>query len=147
VVAVDAIGTLTGRSGGQTVVTATYQGHSAQVSVSVIFEDALRITGALDQGEFRPATTVTMYLQGYYSVASADAGRLRLRISDQAGIVTHGPPTTVARGGDMFLLSTSFVVPQTSTKVCRAAVLEVGDVTISAPDPAGSTLACVAIRP
>jgi len=31
----------------------------------VIFEDALRIKAALDQGEFRPGATVTMFLQGY----------------------------------------------------------------------------------
>ena len=146
VVAIDAIGTITGRSAGQAVVMATYQGRSAQTTVSVIFEDALRIKAALDQGEFRPGTTVTMFLQGYYSVASADVGRLSLRINDQNGMVTQTLPATVARGGDFFLLSSTFVVPQASTQVCRAAVLEVGGVTISAPDPGGSTLACLPIR-
>jgi hypothetical protein len=146
VVAVDAIGTLTGRAAGQAVVTAIYQGHSAQAMVSVTFEDALRIKAAAEQGDFRPGTTVTMLLQGYYSVASADVGRLSLRISDQNGIVTQTVPSTMARGGDFFLLSSTFVVPQASTQVCRAAILEVGGVTISAPDPAGSTLACLPIR-
>ena len=146
VVTVDGIGTLTARAAGQAVVTATYQGRSAQATVVVTFEDALRIKAAADQGEFRPGTMVTMFLQGYYSVASADVGRLSLRISDQDGIVTQTEPTSVARGGDFFLLSSTFVVPQTSTQVCRAAILEVGGVTILAPDPAGSTLACIPVR-
>jgi hypothetical protein len=146
VVTVDAIGTVTGRAAGQAVVTATYQGRSAQATILVTFEDSLRIKAAAEQGEFRPGTTVTMFLQGYYSVASADVGRLSLRISDQNGIVTQTLPTTVARGGDFFLLSTTFVVPQISTQLCRAAILEVAAVTISAPDPAGSTLACLAVR-
>jgi hypothetical protein len=146
VVSVDAIGAITGRAAGQAVVTATYQGRSAQATVSVRFEDALRIKAAIDQGEFRPGTAVTMFLQGYYSVASADVGRLSLRISDENGLVTQTVPTTVVRGGDSFLLSSSFVVPQASTQVCRAAILEVGGVTISAPDPGGSTLACVPVR-
>lgn len=146
VVAVDAIGTLTGRASGQAAVTATYQGHSAQAIVSVTFEDALRIKAAADQGEFRAGTTVTMFLQGCYSVSSEDVARLSLRISDQNGIVTQTLPMSVARGGDFFLLSSTFVVPQASTQVCRAAILEVGGATISAPDPAGSTLACLPIR-
>ena len=146
VVALDAIGTLTGRMAGQAVVTAAYQGRSAQATVAVTLEDALRPKSVIDQGEFRPGTTVTMSLQGYYSVASADIGRLSLRISDQNGTVTQTPPTTVPRGGDSFFLSSTFVVPQTSTQVCRAAVLEVGGVAISAPDPAGSTVACHPVR-
>ena len=146
VVATDAIGTITGQSAGQAVVTATYQGRTAQTTVSVIFEDALRIKAAGDQGEFRPGTTVTMFLQGYYSVATADMGRLSLRINDQNGVVTQTLPATVPRGGDFFLLSGTFVVPQGSTQVCRAAVLDVAGVTISAPDPGGSTLACLPIR-
>ena len=57
-----------------------------------------------------------MSLQGYCSVASADIGRLSLRISHQNGTVTQTPPTTVPRGGDSFFLSSTFVVPQTSTQ-------------------------------
>lgn len=145
VVAVDPIGTLTGRSAGRSVVTATYKGRSAQSTVTVTFEDALRIKSAIDQGEFRPGATVTMFLQGYYSIASADTGRLSLRISDQNGIVTQTVPTTFARGGGFFLLSSTFVVPQGSAQVCRTALLEVSGATIEAP-AVNSTLACVPIR-
>ncbi len=65
--------------------------------------------------------------------------------SDQAGTVAQTTPQTVLKGGDFFLLSSTFVVPQTSSQVCRAAVLEVAGVTISAPDPS-VTHACVQIR-
>ena len=117
------------------------------VSVSVTAEDALRIRAGADQGEFRVGTTVTMWLQGYYSVASAESGRLRLQISNQAGPITSTPPMTVAKGGDFFLLSSTFVVPQGSTEVCRMAVLEVGPLTIAEPTSNESGLRCVAIRP
>jgi hypothetical protein len=143
---VNAIGLVTGRAAGQTTVSAQYQGRSAQASVAVVAEDGLRVTAALDQGEFRPGTRVTMYLQGYYSVASAETARLSLRISDQRGTVTQTPPRAVARGGDFFLLSSTFTVPDESTQVCRAAVLEVGGRTLAAPEPGTSNLACVTIR-
>jgi hypothetical protein len=146
IVEVDSLGTVTGRAAGQSVVTVAYGGRTAQSTVSVTAEDALRIRAALDQGEFRPGDTLTMFLQGYYSVASADSGRLSLRISDQNGAVAQTIPMTVPRGGDFFLLSSTFVVPQTSTQVCRAAVLQVGLTTIAAPEPGSSTLACLPIR-
>jgi hypothetical protein len=147
VAVVNTIGLVTGRGTGQTTVRAEYQGRSAQVSVSVVAEDALRVTAALDQGLFRPGTIVTMYLQGYYSVASAETARLSLRISDQRGTVTQSAPVSVSRGGDFFLLSTTFTVPNESTQLCRAAVLEVSGRIISAPEPGSSNLACVAVRP
>ena len=113
----------------------------------VTAEDALRIKAAAEQGDFRPGTTVTMWLQGYYSVASAETGRLSLRITDQTGTITTTTPATVAKGGDFFLLSTTFVVPQTSAQVCRTAILEVASVTIAEPTTNASGLWCVSIRP
>ena len=113
----------------------------------VTAEDALRIaTGQAQQGDFRPGSTVTMWLQGYYSVASAETGRLSLRISDQTGTVTTTPPMTVAKGGDFFLLSSTFVVPQSSVEVCRTAILEVGPVTVAEPKSNASGLWCIPIR-
>jgi hypothetical protein len=85
VVTVDALGVVNGRSAGQAVVSTSYPGREAGAPVLVTAEDALRIRAAAEQGEFRPGTTVTMWLQGYYSVASAESGRLSLRISDQTG--------------------------------------------------------------
>lgn len=147
VAVVNTIGLVTGRGAGHTTVRAEYQGRSAQVSVSVVAEDALRVTAALDRGLFRSGTEVTMYLQGFYSVASAETARLSLRISDQRGPVTQTVPISVSRGGDFFLLSSTFTVPNESTQLCRAAVLEVGGRIISAPEPCTSNLACLAVRP
>ena len=106
-VAVDALGVVSGRSAGQVVVSASYRGREGTAPIVVTAEDALRIRAAADQGEFRPGTTVTMYLQGYYSVASAETGRLSLRISDEAGTISTTSPLTVAKGGDFFLLSST----------------------------------------
>jgi hypothetical protein len=147
VVAVDAQGIAKGMSAGQATVTASYRGRDATASIIVTAEDALRIRAAAQQGEFRPGTTVTMWLQGYYSVASAESGRLSLRISDQTGSIITALVSTVAKGGDFFLLSSTFVVPQNSTEVCRTAVLEVGSVTITEPQSNSSGLKCLTVRP
>ena len=90
-------------------------------------------TGEAHQGDYRPGSTVTMWLQGYYSVDSTDTGLLSLRISDQTGTITTTQPMTVAKGGDFVLLSSTFVVPQSSVEVCRTAILEVGPVTVAEP--------------
>ena len=146
VVAVDALGTVNGRSAGQAMVSASYRGRDAASPVRVTAEDALRIaTGQAQQGDFRPGSTVTMWLQGYYSVDSADTGRLSLRISDQTGTITTTPPMTVAKGGDFFLLSSTFVVPLSSVEVCRTAILEVGPVTVAEPKSNASGLWCIPI--
>jgi hypothetical protein len=146
IVTVDLRGVVSGRTAGQAVVSASFRGREATAPVSVNALDAVKIKAAAEQGEFRPGTTVTMWLQGYYSVASTDTARLTLRISDQSGTLTTTTPLTVAKGGDFFLLSTTFVVPQTSTRVCRAAILEVGPVTIAEPPPSDNAVACIPIR-
>ena len=147
VVAVDSLGVVNGRAAGQAAVIAAYAGRQATASLVVTAEDALRIdSGQADQGDFRPGSTVTMWLQGYYSVASADTGRLSLRITDQTGTVATTTPLTVARGGDFFLLSSTFVVPRDSVEVCRTAVLEVGSVTIAEPASNASGLRCIPVR-
>src|SRR5436309_2015476 len=83
VVADDGVGVGTGKSAGEATVTASYQGRQATAVIVVTEEDALRISsGQAQQGAFTPGSTVTMWLQGYYSVASAATGRLSLKISD-----------------------------------------------------------------
>jgi hypothetical protein len=147
VVAVDTLGLVTGRAAGQATVSASYRGQQATVIVAVTEEDALRIaSGQAYQGDFTPGSTVTMWLQGYYSVASAETGRLSLRITDQNGTITTTPAVTVAKGGDFFVLSSTFVVPQNSVEVCRTAVLEVGSVTIAESPPDSPGLRCIPIR-
>jgi len=88
-----------------------------------------------------------MWLQGYYSVASAESGRLSLRITDQNRVVTSTLPLTVPKGGDFFLVSSTFIVPQNSTQVCRTAILEVASMTIAEPQSNASGLWCISIRP
>ena len=147
VVTVDGLGVGTGVSAGEATVTAAYQGRQATAVIVVTEEDALRISsGQAEQGDFTPGSTVTMWLQGYYSVASSATGRLSLKISDQAGTVTATAPLTVARGGDFFLLSSTFVVPDSSLEVCRTGVLEVGVVTIVEPHSKTFPLWCIPIR-
>ena len=87
-----------------------------------------------------------MWLQGYYSVASADSGQLSLLVTDQDGTVARLDPMIVARGGDGFVLSKTFVIPSTSTEVCRTAILEVGTVTVAQPQP-NTVGRCLAVRP
>jgi hypothetical protein len=147
VVAVDALGIVNGRSAGQAVISVSYGGREGTASISVTAEDALRIdSGQAQQGDFRPGSTVTMWLQGYYSIVSAETGRLSLRISDQTGTIAMTAPLTVAKGGDFFLLSSTFVVPQESVEVCRTAVLEVGSLTIAEPKSKAFPLWCIPIR-
>jgi hypothetical protein len=147
VVAVDALGVVNGRSGGQASVSASYGGRQAAATLVVTVEDALRIdSGQAHQGDFRPGSTVTMWLQGYYSVASAETGRLSLRISDQTRTIATTAPVTVARGGDFFLVSSTFVVPDDSVEVCRTAILEVGSVTIAEPQSKSFPLWCIPIQ-
>jgi hypothetical protein len=147
IVTVDALGVVNGRSAGQASVSARYEGRQAATTLSVIAEDAVRIdSGQAHQGDFTPGSTVTMWLQGYYSVVSADTGRLSLRISDQSGTITATTPMAVGKGGDFFLLSSTFVVPRDSVEVCRTAVLEVGAVRIEEPKPNTSSQRCISIR-
>jgi hypothetical protein len=147
VVAVDGRGVSTGKSAGEATVTASYEGRQASAVIVVTEEDALHISsGQGEQGAFRPGSTVTMWLQGYYSVASAATGRLSLKITDQTGTITTTAPFTVARGGDFFLMSSTFVVPDTSLEVCRTAVLEIGAVTIAEPHSKTFPLWCIPVR-
>jgi len=147
VVAVDGLGVSTGKSAGEAMVRAFYQWRQATALIVVTEEDALRISsGQAEQGAFTPGSTVTMWLQGNYSVASAATGRLSLKISDQNGIVTTTAPLTVAKGGDSFVLSSTFVVPEASVEVCRTAVLEVNGVTIAEPRSKTFPLWCIPIR-
>ena len=147
VVAVDAMGLLTGRSDGQATISASYQGREGTAAIVVTAKDGLHIASAqAHQGDFTPGSSVTMWLQGYYSVASAETGRLSLKITDQTRTVATTAPTTVVKGGDFFLMSSTFIVPQDSVEVCRTAVLEVGAVTVAEPTSNANGLWCISIR-
>ena len=91
--------------------TAAFRGVHSSATITVTSEDALRATTAGDQGAFAPGSQVTMTLFGFYSVASADSGRLFMRITDQAGtVITSTAVRTVPRGGDSFVLPASTAV-------------------------------------
>jgi hypothetical protein len=62
VVTVDALGIVNGRSAGQALVSAAYRNREGAAPVLVTAENALRVRAAAEQGEFRPGTTVTMWL-------------------------------------------------------------------------------------
>jgi len=145
VVSVDALGLAHGMVEGSSTVRASYQGRTADADVVVRVEDALKVTAAAEQGPFRPGSTVTMYLQGFYSVASADAGHLSLEVNDQSfTVAVTGQPVT--RGGDTFILSITFQVPSGSTRLCRRAVLRIGSTTLAEPS-SDSALSCVPVTP
>ena len=79
------VGLFVGKSEGQATLTATYSGQSVSAPLTVHLQDVLRATAAAYQGSFRVGTTATMWLQGFYGVASADSGTLTLAITDQTG--------------------------------------------------------------
>lgn len=145
VVSVDALGLAHGMVEGTSTVSASYQGRSARADIVVRAEDALKVTAAAEQGPFRPGSTVTMYLQGFYSVASAETGHLSLEISDQSFTVA-ATGMTVSRGGDTFVLSIAFQVPSNATRLCRRVVLRIGGTTLVEPSP-DSAIACVPVAP
>ena len=145
VVSVDALGVARGTGEGTTAVSASYQGRTGTTDIVVRAEDALKVSAAAEQGPFRPGNTVTMYLQGFYSVVSADTAHLSLEVSDQSFTVA-ATGMTVSRGGDTFVLSSTFQVPAGSTRLCRRVVLRIGNTTLVEPS-SDSTLACVPVMP
>jgi hypothetical protein len=125
-------GSLRARMPGTVSVSASYQGLSARASMTIVAEDVLHVDASANQGTFRAGSTVTLWLLGFYGVASADAGQLNLVVTDQNGaIVSATAPQMVLRGGDGFNLSTTFVIPDGTTRMCRAAVLQIGSLKLT----------------
>lgn len=129
-------GALKGRSAGQVVAMATYEGKSESGSVSVSAEDVVRVLGASYQGIFQAGSTVNMIIGGFYGVASADSGQLNLVVTDQNNVqVSASAVQTVTRGGDSFAILHSVTIPIGTTRICRTAVLQIGSVTLTATGP------------
>jgi hypothetical protein len=143
----EGIGIFLGKSEGQATLTGTYDGESASAQLTVQLQDVLRATASSEQGPFRAGAIATMWLQGFYGVASADAGRLTLVVTDQNGeTVSTSAPMTVPRGGDRYLLTTTFSLPPGTTRVCRTGVLQIGSTTLTLiPDV--SLAPCIAVTP
>jgi hypothetical protein len=143
----EGIGIFVGRSEGQATLTATYDGRSASAQLTVNLEDVLRATASSDQGPFTVGATASMWLQGFYGVASADSGTLTLVITDQNGAtLTTSAPQTVPHGGDRYLLKTTFTLPPGTTRVCRTGVLQIGSTTLTVV-PDVSLAPCIAVTP
>ena len=97
------IGLFMGKSEGQATLSATYSGQSVSAPLTVHLQDVLRATASTSQGSFKVGTSATLWLQGFYGVASADFGTLTLVITDQSGAtVSTSAPLTVPRGGDRY---------------------------------------------
>jgi hypothetical protein len=141
------IGLFVGKSEGQATLTATYSGQSVSALLTVHLEDVVRVTATTSQGSFKVGTTATLWLQGFYGVASADSGTLTLVITNQDGAtVSTSAPVTVPRGGDRYLISTAFTLPPGTTRVCRTGVLQIGSTTLTVV-PAVSLAPCIDVMP
>ena len=141
------IGLFVGKSDGRATLTVTYSGQTVSAPLTVNLQDVIRATASSTQGSFRVDTTATMWLQGFYGVASANSGTLTLVIADQTGAtISTSTPLVVPRGGDRYLLSTTFTLPPGTTQVCRTAVLQIGSLTLTVV-PAVALLPCVAVMP
>ena len=141
------VGLFVGKLEGQTTVTASYSGQSVSTVVAVHLQDVLRATAAAYQGTFKVGTTATLWLQGFYGVASADSGTLTLVVTDQSGMtVSASAPLTVPHGGDRYLISTTFALPSGTTRVCRTAVLQIGATRLTVV-PDVSLVPCLDVTP
>jgi hypothetical protein len=128
---------------GQTVVSAQYEEGSATAVVSVRAEDFLTVASSAEQGTFQVGRTVTMFLVGEYGVASVENAELHIEISDQNGqLIAAGTSNIVSKGGNSFVLSSTFAIPPSASQVCRTAVLQIGGVRLTATGSA-SLLSCI----
>ena len=138
-------GGVTAKVAGTATITARYEGLEASGQLTSELVDGLKIKAAWEQGEFRAGGQVTMALQGNYAVASAPTGRLFLSILSDNGNWQAASGATVVSGGDRFTLSMTFTVPTSTTRLCRAAVLIIGDRRLSEPPPGPSIISCVPV--
>jgi hypothetical protein len=138
-------GGVTPKVAGTVTITARHQGLEASGQLTSELIDGLKIKAAFEQGEFRPGGQVTMGLQGNYSVASAPRASLFLAITNQDGGSVGGGDQRFVTGGDRFTLQMRFTVPANITRLCRAAVLVIGDTRLSEPPPGSSIISCVPV--
>ncbi len=147
VATLDILGGVIGQSAGQVQISESYGGQMGSAPVSVLAEDALLVTGSLDQGELQVGHQEMLALIGYYGVASADSGQLSLVITDQTGsVISTSTPMTVSKGGSFFDVSSTFTIPPNTTQVCRTAVLQIGASSLTATG-ASDLHPCLAVRP
>lgn len=71
-------------------------------------------------------STAFMSLAGFTASHPRTAEQLNLVITDQNNAVVVTSAKTVSRGGDHFVLSSTFTVPTGTKQVCAKMVLEIG---------------------
>ena len=89
--------------------------------------------------------SASIFLAGFYSVASAPTGRLELVISDQRGFAVAVAGQRTVSGAGRFSLSVDMRVPDSATRLCRAAHLTVGSAVFSEPKPDNTPFSCIEI--
>ena len=128
----EGFGLFLGKSEGQATVSATSSGQTASALLTVHLQDLLRARAAAYQGSFQVGTIATVWLQGGYGVASADSGALTIVVTDQTGAtISASDPVIVPHGGGRYLISTTFMLPAGTTRVCRKGVLQIGSTTLT----------------
>jgi hypothetical protein len=140
------IGIFLGKKDGQVTLTASDSGQTASAALSVQLQDVLRATAAAYQGPFAVGSTVTLTLQGFYGVASADSGTLMLLINDQTGNTIAASSLIVPHGGDRYLLEIRFTLRPGTTRICRSGVLRIGPTTLTVI-PDASLVPCFDVAP
>jgi hypothetical protein len=130
---------------GQATLSATYAGHTQSAPLTVDLRDSISASAAAYQGTFQVGTSATFWLQGGYGVASANSGTLTLVVTDQNGAtVSTSEPLTVPRGGDLYIMSTTFTLKPGTTQVCRRGILQVGPTTLTV-NPVASLVPCITV--
>ena len=113
------LGLFVGMTDGQATLTASYSSQSVSAVVAVHLEDVLRVRATAEQGSFETGTSVTLWLMGFYGVASGTSGVLTLVVRDQTGARIHiSAPLIVSHGADQYVVSTSFMLSPGVTRVC-----------------------------
>lgn len=79
-------------------------------------------------------------------VQGALVGLLSLVITDQnQALVSATEPQTVAIGGDSLVISHTLTIPAGTTRLCRAAVLQTGSVTLTSTG-SSQTVPCTDVQ-
>jgi len=146
VVAVSPIGHVTVRGPGQARVSATFHGQagSALFDSTRAQRDALSWVGDGITGQLKPGNSVSVGMDLAYSVVSAAAGTLTVRVTDQDGQIATSPERVVANRSSHLFVDVSFTIPRSSTRLCWSGSLVVGVATLTVPADA---LNCVTLTP
>jgi hypothetical protein len=145
-VAVSPIGDVKGVAAGDSQITVSYGGRQAVTTVSVSADDAVKLTALSEQGTFTPGSTVSMSVQGFYALQSADTATLQMLVVDRRGATIVGPANRVERGGNAFNLTVGFQVPNASEVLCRSVRMTISSAVRIEEPGAPDDRFCTAVR-